>query len=409
MSKSPSDTVTALANRINVAWAKTNFDNLLFSKIALDALNQSSFLSSIDASSIIDWLAETASVPKQAKLDESFGQPSLTLYSDERMHIDALFWHTAATGIHQHDFSGAFAVLEGSSMHCRYAFAIENNHARMKIGRLQMEDWEILQSGETREIEDGDKLIHSLFHLDAPTVSVVVRTKAKESPSIEYVYHPPCFAIDPYPANETISKQIQMLGLLLRLRSQKLLSVSITLLANSDLHTTFLILLFLRTRGIDDDAFDTLLELSTKRFGGLAQHLAVAVQEQKRRQDILRLRSSVIDAQQRYLLATLLNLPDRCTIYAAIQKRDPASDPVDNVVACVSQISRYLDIGIEFDETLETLLRVSLVSRSRAEILQKLSARYPGIVEKEIKSIDAACECFRTNTLLRPLFNLAKA
>jgi hypothetical protein len=410
MSQTPADRAIVLADRINVTWAKTNFDELSFSKIALDALHGSSFLSNIDASALIDWLAETARVPEQAKLDESFGQPSLTLYSDQRMHIDALFWHTAATGIHQHAFSGAFGVLEGSSMHCHYAFALKSDSdERIKIGRLNLQDWEILKRGEIREIKNGDEFIHSLFHLDAPTVSVVVRIKKNRTPSIEYVYHPPGFAIDPYPANEKVFKQLQMLGLLLRMRSHKLLAVSLKVLANSDLHTTLLVLLFLGTRGIAANVLNTLLEFTAERFGDSASDVVEAVEEQRRRQDILRLRSSVTDVRQRFLLAALLNFPDRCTICEAIRKRDPANDPVENIVDWLSQISRSSNIGIEFDEMLEALLKYSLVSQNRGELLKKMEARFPGIIENEIENIDAACEYFRTNSLLRPLFNKGNA
>jgi hypothetical protein len=405
MSRKPSDRAADLAKQINAAWKKKNFSEPSFSEIALDVFHNSSLLTAINASSIIEWLAETASLPRQAKLDESFGQPAVTLYSDNRIHIDALFWHTAATGIHQHNFSGAFGVLEGGSMHCRYTFTTErNNDDRIRFGELKLEHWEILAPGDVREIGNGSRLIHSLFHLDAPTVSIVARTKAKKSPGIEYVYYPPFFAIDPYAANEAVHKKMQMLGLLLRLRSEKLLPVSIKVLENADLHSTFLTLLFLHSKGVDLDIFETLLEFTTKKFGQIARRVAVAAEEQRRRLDILVLRSSVTDAKQRFLLAALLNLPDRRSICAAICQRHSTSKPIDNIAALISEISKYRDIGIEFDEASEALLKCSLAVDSRADVLDRMTALYPEITDNEIKDIDAACDYFRSNNLLQPLF-----
>src|SRR4029077_7499028 len=113
--------------------------------------------------------AET--VPYQAKLDEAFGQPPVTLFWNGRFQIDVLFWHTATTAIHQHAFCGAFAVLGGSSVHCRYEFTPRRKlNSRFLIGRAALREVELLEVGAMRRIARGAGLIHSLFHLETPSV-----------------------------------------------------------------------------------------------------------------------------------------------------------------------------------------------------------------------------------------------
>jgi hypothetical protein len=44
------------------------------------------------------------------------------VYEDPRVYIQILFWLEGRRDIHQHEFSGAFHVLTGSSIHSMFAF-----------------------------------------------------------------------------------------------------------------------------------------------------------------------------------------------------------------------------------------------------------------------------------------------
>ena len=89
-------------------------------------------------------------LPTQQRVDEGFRQPSITVYRNRRFTVDLLFWHTATTGIHQHQFAGAFGVLYGSSLHTTFEFTRGKSLCRaLARGSLRVASVEILAAGST--------------------------------------------------------------------------------------------------------------------------------------------------------------------------------------------------------------------------------------------------------------------
>lgn len=178
------------------AWNATGRSEAAFSKIASQGLAKSGVLTSVDIDGIIAWLMNSGEIPAQDATD--FGQPPINLFVGDGFYIQALFWIDSTTAIHEHSFSGAFGVLHGSSVHSKYSFTVEKEVSRrLMIGRTAFLSAELLQRGDVREILPGDKLIHALFHLDRPSVSLVVRTSPKlqlERP--QYAYLKPHIAFD---------------------------------------------------------------------------------------------------------------------------------------------------------------------------------------------------------------------
>src|SRR5207247_11468909 len=82
-------------------------------------------------------------------------------------YIDIYFWLDGTTDKHQHAFAGAFQVLLGSSIHSHYRFAVEKRiNPHFSIGRLSINDVELLSAGDIKRIIPGSNYIHSLFHID---------------------------------------------------------------------------------------------------------------------------------------------------------------------------------------------------------------------------------------------------
>src|SRR5262249_38085080 len=120
-------------------------------------------------------LTSSPDMVPQEKL--GFGQPPVTLYRARDFYISALYWLEGTTDIHEHGFSGAFRVLEGSSIHAVYDFSRPATITpRLAYGHLLLSEAELLRKGATRRIQLGGEFIHSLFHLDSPSVTIVVRT-----------------------------------------------------------------------------------------------------------------------------------------------------------------------------------------------------------------------------------------
>src|SRR4029077_2159339 len=117
----------------------------------------------VDLSALVKGFLLNDEQPFQTQ--SGFGQPELVVYDDPRFYIQVLFWLEGTTDIHQHEFSGAFHVLEGSSIHAHFAF--ENPQpisAHFRVGDLRMKDFQFLETGRTVPIVSGRDYIHSLFH-----------------------------------------------------------------------------------------------------------------------------------------------------------------------------------------------------------------------------------------------------
>ena len=84
----------------------------------------------------------------------------------------------ATASIHQHAFSGAFRVVTGSSLHSEYEFVEQARVSQLLLlGEVRTQRLEALTRGDVRRITSGRAgLVHSLFHLDQPSVTLVIRT-----------------------------------------------------------------------------------------------------------------------------------------------------------------------------------------------------------------------------------------
>src|SRR5215210_575887 len=116
---------TQLGLAIKEAWGAKKFRKEWLPRVAVAAFEENPPSARPDFLDVIEWAESASFLPRQARLDEAFGQPPLTVFWDERFRVDVLFWHTATTGIHQHKFCGAFTLLAGSSVHSRYDFMLE--------------------------------------------------------------------------------------------------------------------------------------------------------------------------------------------------------------------------------------------------------------------------------------------
>jgi hypothetical protein len=391
---------------IKDAWAAKKFDRQWLPEIAAAALRKnppsdhSSFLK------VIEWVEKADVLPQQARLDEAFGQPPVTMFWDERFRIDVLFWHTATTGIHQHRFSGAFTLLGGSSVHSRYDFElIRSMGPALLYGNTILRDVEFLTPGSVREIASGQALIHALFHLDTPSVSVVVRTPEAADAGPEFEYKPPTLAIDPSHNNQATTKKLQLLRLLLRVDSIEYERLARQAMANSDLHTAFLVLRQARLHVEALEIFEGLMEVGRQRHGDDIDLLLPSLEEEWRRNLVIMRRKEITDPDHRFFLALLMNLPNQAAIRRVISSRHPGDDPLNLIKNWSRELSGFDRIGIEFDETIATLFGYLLEFKPIEETLTLLTARYSvESIHSQRDVIADACKRIQSSELLRPLF-----
>ena len=316
---------TQLGEDIEECWRDQNYNEDAFAKIATDALLASDVLSRVDMQQLVDGVI-SGRVPAQQF--RTFGQPPVNLYVSHNFIIEALFWLDSTTSIHQHGFGGAFGVLQGSSLHSRYSFQCEERVcSQMLLGRLMFESAEVLVRGDVRTIVPGDRFVHSLFHLDCPSISVVVRTILPADYSPQYAYMRPGLAVDPFYEPEPLMTQLRLLSGLRTIYPNLFWEYAERIVSTKDLWTVFKVLQLCYSDGSQSDDVNAIAALTQKRFGRRAIFLIAALHEQTREQRIIAKRTITRSSDHRYFLALLLNLPNTDLIADFIRKRFPNGDP----------------------------------------------------------------------------------
>src|SRR5690242_8768868 len=126
-----------LGDTVLERWKRENFSLAKFPDIARAALDAQPPARKVKLPALVrDFLL---SEDQPVTTDSPFGEPELMVYSQPRFYIPLPFWMNATTAIHQHEFSGAFHVMHGSSIHAHYEF----ENARpvtpyIRLGNLRM-------------------------------------------------------------------------------------------------------------------------------------------------------------------------------------------------------------------------------------------------------------------------------
>jgi hypothetical protein len=109
-----------LGNTIWNQWKAQNFTLDKFPKIAQKALDLHPPAEHVNLPELLRDFLLNDRQPLQT--ESGFGQPELVVYDSPRFYIQLLFWLDGTTTIHQHEFSGAFHVMAGSSIHAHFGF-----------------------------------------------------------------------------------------------------------------------------------------------------------------------------------------------------------------------------------------------------------------------------------------------
>ena len=206
--------IEELGARIDRRWRAADYSEDAFADLAAAALAaaecSAEFFREVTAWGLGDHV-----IPFQVDADATFGQPPICLYVNplQTFYVQALVWLDSTTSVHQHGFAGAFRVVEGQSVHARYSFAPDDPvNARMIFGSLDFRDAEVLAVGDVRTIERGNSFIHSVFHLDRPSVTLVVRTFGDTAKGPQYDYLRPCLAVDSSYKSPRLQRNLQILN-----------------------------------------------------------------------------------------------------------------------------------------------------------------------------------------------------
>lgn len=324
-------------------WQAANFSLEQFPAIATDALTECAPATSVDVSALIRDFLLNDEQPLQTA--SPFGEPELIVFDHPRFYIQILFWFEGTTEIHQHTFSGAFHVLAGSSLHSHFSFEdVQPVTANFRLGNLRVKDTRLLETGSTVPIVSGPSCIHSLFHLDSPSLTVVVRTHNDPGTRPQFTYLPPHIAIDPYHDDTLTARRRQLLDVLERLEDPSYPDLVFQMLDDLDLERAFFVLQSTMRTMRDLGRWEEAWEIFSRKHGDAADLIAVTLDEIIWRDGPLVLRGTVTDPEHRFFLSLLLNVPNSGDLLSIVGQRFDGP-PIDTVVRWAEELMEATGVG----------------------------------------------------------------
>ena len=388
-----------LGRNILSRWKQENFSLVKFPKIASAALDQRPPAKHVDLSKLMHDFLLVEEQPLQS--DSPFGEPEIVVYNHPRFYIQLLFWLDGTTEIHQHEFSGAFHVMQGSSIHAHYEF--KNSRAitpYLRIGDLTLLDMQLLETGRTVPIISGQQVIHSLFHLDSPSITVVVRTQHDPGTGPQLNYMPPHIAFDPHFSDFLTMRRKQLLDVLERTEDIGYAELVLAMIADLDFERGFSVLYHCMSYLQQIDQWNPALATFRKKHGKLANGVGASLDEDRRRGSIKSWRSDITDPEHRFFLALLMNAQTRADLLALVSRRFPKQDPIAIILRWVEELTEESEEGVSildatFPKSIEIAIEMQrdLFTAAFAHFL-KGGKNLPTIMRKcranEIKAIKIA-------------------
>lgn len=402
-----------LGARVDEAYRAAGYDEARFPEIAEAALAALPPADHLGEDDVLQWLFTARELPAQLDLDLPFGQPAVQVFTTSRFYVEVLHWLDGTTTIHQHAFNGAFHVLAGSSVHATYRFAEERRYgAHLSRGRLDRDRVELLRRGDARRIVDGGAFIHSLFHLDRPSVSVVVRTHHVPS-GPQLTYERSGLAHDPFHRPAHLARQIQGLATLVALDRPTRFALLERAYAEADPFSFARLALAAADLDGDEDRLRRGLEAARARHGDLVDTVAAVLAERRRQRLLVALRAKLRSADHRFFLALMLHFDEARPILDLVRARSPDRDPEETVLGWMRAVTalpdpedprrRVFDFTLD-DPTLE-VARAMIGGRALSEVLSRLARDFGDAdVAAQAAEIEAVHRALRGSRLFGPLF-----
>jgi hypothetical protein len=367
-----------LGSLVTRRWKERNYKEEDFPEVASWGLSELPPDQHVTFWDVVKWALTCERLPAQADLSAKFGQPPLTVYSGRDFRIEVLFWVQGVPAIHQHSFSGAFHVMHGSSLQSLWEFeSTEQVSMRLALGRVSLKKAELLQKGDSRAIIAGKQLIHSTFHLDRPSLTVVVRTLGEIDQLPQYSYLPPTIAYAQDHDVPSVLRRTQLLRMLLTSgKHAEYDQITHHILGTEDAYSVFQFLLTTFELIENEEKQHNLLLAARSKHPRLIKALELALFQLERRNKIMAIRERVSNSDLQFFLALLLNIPERLSILNLVEQRYPSRDPIAAIVTWVRELSELGVLGARFLEPWLLMLQCLLMKRSDREIQKAFSAQF---------------------------------
>ena len=190
-----------------------------FPKLAADCLKKIS-PEDVTLGKIKTYLDNTG-LEKQLLEDDTFGEPSITLFFGEQIVMDVLIWTSSDTNIHSHGFTGAFKVMRGDTIQALYKLEneIKPPYPSVLDNKINLAGLKNIKKGDIQQIPSGIAFIHKSLHLETPTINLIIRTLGYKEESIGKIQHSfklPDFMFRRSHSSPSLSKKISFCNAIIK-------------------------------------------------------------------------------------------------------------------------------------------------------------------------------------------------
>jgi hypothetical protein len=332
------EVIDELGSLVEERWNAKNYDPHRLADVAVEALREAQLPARLSPDDIVKWAFNTTVLPQQRDAEARFGQPPVTLYRARRFYIEALHWIDGSTTLHQHAFSGAFQVLAGSSIETRYTFEADRDlDGHFVMGMLHVVSTTLRRTGDIADIQSGSKgLIHGLFHLARPSITIVVRTLRDGDAGPQFNYTRNGIGVDPFLVDDSRDRCFQLVRMLRSIDHPEFEKMVGDLVARSDVHTAFRVLDICSSLP-DGALFDRLLDRVRDRE--VVDRFGEAFRESRRLAFLYSRRALVKNPDLRFLLGVLLNARRRQDALELVAAQTSASDSASQTAVWIRRLS----------------------------------------------------------------------
>ncbi len=349
-----------LGRRIDAAWHRAHRDEKQFPAIASEAL--AAFQPEAFDLQEVGRFLFTTSIPQQPAT--RFSNLPVTMYRGDGFHLELLIWTQATTSIHQHAFSGAFRLVEGSSLHSDYCFLEQQRiNSHVLLGDIRMEDMRLLKRGDVLPIVSGrDGLVHSLFHLDEPSATLVARTSTDLDSGPQYELIKPRFAVDPFwaHADERMAMVDRWWRTAMDVGGAQRVEALLDQIGNWDLARILAFVLYHPDLFVGSVMPHQVLEKLRDFHVDLIGALTEGIQTEQRKNSLVVTRKLIKDPDLRFFIALLMNAQSRTQVLEMIRARQAS---IDAEMQCTDWLLRIGDparLGLSLRERSPLLLRLGM-------------------------------------------------
>jgi hypothetical protein len=126
--------------------------------------------------------------PEQSYPTQDFSEKSITLFRSGDLFLDLYWWEDRITSKHDHNFFGAFKVIQG--IYFQQIFSFDSEKILMPgvvKGTTRLINQDLKPPGHVEIIPMGESFIHQVYHLNGPSVTLCLRTRQQRKTTQNYL------------------------------------------------------------------------------------------------------------------------------------------------------------------------------------------------------------------------------